>query len=128
MKSESSISVVFPDVVPVVRRSAVTALFTCSLFMSAPSLADNVVRFSGSVVNATCSIQPVGANVQGDGQRLTLAPGVTFEVDAAHNACDGQAAPFIARYTPVPQAAPQPSRSDKAADSGGAGVVILTYQ
>ena len=92
-------------------------------------MAQDAVRFSGSVVNATCDIQPAGAYAAAQGQRLTLAPGVTFEVDTSRNACDGQAAPFIARYTPVPQAAPQ-ARSSVEQDgaAGKAGVVTLTYQ
>lgn len=91
-------------------------------------MAENAVRFSGSVVNATCNIQPVGINAGTEGQRLALAPGVVFEVDTSRNACDGQAAPFIAHYTPVRQAMPQSSPSGETGGSETAAVVTLTYQ
>lgn len=92
-------------------------------------MADNAVRFHGSVVNATCNIQPVSQAVSTDGVRhLELAPGVAFEVQATRNACDGQASPFIAHYTPVQTSAPVPSGTGQSSDSVKAGVVTLTYQ
>lgn len=91
-------------------------------------MADNAIRFSGSVVNATCNIQPVSTHTASEGQRLTLAPGVSFQVDTSHNACDGQAAPFIAHYTPVRHEAPQAARPSEANGSENAAVVTLTYQ
>ncbi|MEG5267164.1 hypothetical protein TRP66_23010 [Pseudomonas sp. JDS28PS106] len=128
MKSETSVSVVFPDVIPVVCRSLTAALLACVAWASTPAMADNAIRFSGSVVNATCNIQSVNAHTASEGQRLTLAPGVSFQVDTSRNACDGQAAPFIAHYTPVQHEAPQTARSGEASGSENAAVVTLTYQ
>ena len=128
MKSETSISVVFPDVIPAVRHSVTAALLACVTWASTPAMAENAIRFSGSVVNATCNIQPVDAHTVSEGQRLTLAPGVSFQVDTSRNACDGQAAPFIAHYTPVRHETPQTPRSGEANGSENAAVVTLTYQ
>lgn len=128
MKSETSISVVFPDVIPAVRHSVTAALLACVAWAATPAMADNAIRFSGSVVNATCNLQPVNAHTANEGQRLTLAPGVSFQVDTSVNACDGQAAPFIAHYTPVQREAPQTARPGEANGSENAAVVTLTYQ
>jgi hypothetical protein len=128
MKSETSVSVVCPDVLPAIRHYAVAALVAVALI--APSaMAENAVRFHGSVVNATCNIQPVSQPVSSDGVRhLELPPGVAFEVQATRNACDGQAAPFIAHYTPVQASAAEPSSAGQTSESARAGVVTLTYQ
>lgn len=152
MKSETSVSVVFLDVIPgwnlaaamrriahkvavasarcknplageavlhtrradTLRRLAATLLVLGAL-MSMPAVAENTIRFSGSVVHATCNIQPVSQS------GLRLAPGVNVRVETSHNACDGQAVPFIARYTPVQLSVP----TDKTLK---AGVVTVTYQ
>ena len=128
MKSETSVSVVFPDVLPAIRHYALTALVAVAL-IAPPAMAENAVRFHGSVVNATCNIQPVSQAVSTDGVRhVELAPGVVFEVQATRNACDGQASPFIAHYTPVHASATQPSSVGQTSDSAKAGVVTLTYQ
>lgn len=122
MKSETFVSVVFPDVLPMVRRLTVVGMLACAAFMSTSALADNAVRFSGSLVNATCSIQTVTQASPPHASQLNVAPGVAVRVVIARDACDGQAAPFIARYTPVDVAVPQASRTEKA------GVITLTYQ
>ena len=121
MKSETSVSVVFSDVVPALRQSAaIVALVGAALFASS-ALAESAVRFSGSVVTATCNLQPQGQAGRGDGQRLELAPGVNVQVDNSRNACAGQATPFVARYTPVQVATPADTPRK-------AGVVTVTYQ
>lgn len=125
MKSETSVSVIFPDVVPAIRRTSVSVVVACAVLMSAAVAAENAVRFNGSVVNATCNIQPASQTERVDTRQLEVAQGVVLEVDTSRNACDGQAAPFIARYTPLQVPAPQSSGTDKA---GQAGVVTLTYQ
>lgn len=128
MKSETSVSVVFPDVLPAIRLYALTALVAVAL-ITPSAMAENAVRFHGSVVNATCNIQPVSHAVSSEGvSHLELAPGVVFEVEATRNACDGQAAPFIAHYTPVQASVTQPSSAGSTSDSTKAGVVTLTYQ
>jgi hypothetical protein len=128
MKSETSVSEVSPDVLPAIRHYALTALVAVAL-IAPPAMAENAIRFHGSVVNATCNIQPVSKAASTDGvPHLELAPGVVFEVQTTRNACDGQAAPFIAHYTPVQASAAQPSSAGQTRDSAKAGVVTLTYQ
>jgi hypothetical protein len=96
------------------RRTA-AAVMVFGALISMPAVAENTVRFSGSVVHATCNIQPVSQS------GLQLAQGVNVRIETSRNACDGQAVPFVAYYTPVQQSAP----TDKTLK---AGVVTVTYQ
>ncbi|RRV08313.1 hypothetical protein EGJ27_09710 [Pseudomonas sp. v388] len=160
MKSETSVLVVFSNVVPAIgylrrslwgfagaarqiasklapangprgsqlageggdSRGLLATILACVAVLSTPVMAENTVRFQGSVVHATCNLLPVSHTGQAAGQRLELAPGVTYQVQAAPNACNAEAAPFVAHYTPIQVSAPAASRSAEA------GVITVTYQ
>lgn len=124
MKSETSIKEIFLDVFSVARPLAVASALAVSVLICAPAVADNRVKFHGSVVNATCNLRQITPSEHIDRAKyLELKPGVMFQVEAGHNACTEKLAPFVAHYRALPAAS-------TALDprSGAAGIITLTYQ
>lgn len=105
-----------------------TCALALALYLAAPlqiHAQQGVLRFHGQVVNATCAVTPAAQQRQ-PAQVLYLEPqpGLRVAVSRVANACTDSELPLSMRYQPLGGA--ESTAANQA--SGGAGVVIVTYQ